>query len=72
MKICPKCGNKRFYATAHVVQEWLVDEDGDFIQCTEDCLEVNTFPDDDDIWICSKCGYDAPGSELEIDGENNE
>ena len=25
-KRCPKCGGKNFIVTAHVTQEWLVDE----------------------------------------------
>lgn len=66
MKKCPKCGNKTFEVNAHVVQGWLVDGDGDFTAVTEDCVEVTHRPDNDDIWVCSKCGYDAAGSEFEV------
>ena len=65
MKRCPKCGNKEFIVTAHVVQEWLVDKYGEFIKATQDCVCVSHYPDDDDIWQCESCGYDGAGSEFE-------
>lgn len=65
MKICPKCGNKKFNVTAHVTQGWLVDERGEFLECTEECDMVTHSPDDSDIWTCSRCGYYAVGSEFE-------
>ena len=36
MKRCPKCGASTFYVTAHVTQDWKVDEHGDFIECVDD------------------------------------
>ena len=54
--ICPRCGGKEFFTTAHVAQEWKVNEKGNFIECTEDCIEVDAGPDDDNIWFCAKCG----------------
>lgn len=66
MKICPKCGNKRFSVTAHVAQEWEVDENGNFIKTITECTDVTHTPDDDDIWVCTKCGYDAAGSEFNV------
>ena len=59
--VCPVCGNRTFHATAHVVQEWLVDDDGEYIETTEECSEVDHAPDDEDIWQCSCCGLDEPG-----------
>ena len=56
--ICPRCGRKEFFTTAHVVQEWKVDEDGNFLECTNGCIEVDADPDDDNIWICIKCGHE--------------
>ena len=50
MKRCPKCGCEEFYVTAHVVQDWIVDCNGDYIKTTEDCVEVAHYPKDDDIW----------------------
>lgn len=46
---------------AHVVQGWRVDCDGEFIEETESCVEVTHKPDDDDIWQCTKCGWEGPG-----------
>lgn len=63
-KKCPKCGSKKFLVTAHVAQDWIVDEDGEFVACQEECVEVVHKPDDDDIWHCKNCGYDAAGSEF--------
>mgnify|MGYP003288766295 CR=1 FL=1 len=30
MKKCPKCGCEKFYVTAHVVDEWIVDANGNY------------------------------------------
>ena len=57
--ICPKCGGRLFYTTAHVMEEWLVDEHGNFIETSSNCLEVDTDPDDDNIWTCARCGADG-------------
>ena len=65
-KICPKCGGRKFLVTAHVTQDWIVDEDGDFLKCVNECVEVTHRPDDDDIWQCDTCGYDAAGSEFNV------
>ena len=64
MKRCPKCGYERFLVTAHVTQDWEVDEYGNWIQTTNDCVEVTHTPDDDDIFECAQCGYDAPGRDF--------
>lgn len=66
MKRCPICGHSNFNVTAHVTQGWLVDEDGDFIECTTECEEVTHKPNDDDSWTCAKCGHDAVGKEFNI------
>ena len=58
MKKCPKCGNTKFIVTAHVTQDWLVDGDGNYLETLSECEEVTHRPDDEDVWICSKCGYD--------------
>lgn len=64
MKRCPECGNKKFLVSAHVVQEWLVDENESFDKCLDDCVEVTHKPDDDDLWICYTCGYEASGKKF--------
>ncbi len=66
MKRCPRCGSMSFCATAHVTQDWVVDENGNFISCNDDCLEVIHFPDDNDIWDCNNCGYSAPGKTFNV------
>ena len=65
MKICPKCGHDNFYVTAHVTQDWVVDGEGYFISSINDCVEVTHEPDDDDLWQCAGCGYEASGREFE-------
>ena len=65
-KRCPKCGHTEFVVTAHVTQDWLVDERGNFIKAISECDEVTHHPDDEDIWRCDKCGYDAAGAEFNI------
>jgi rubrerythrin len=54
--VCPNgCEDKEFTTTAHVVEEWLVDEHGDFIQMIE-MLEVAHAPQIGNIWTCHECG----------------
>lgn len=66
MKICPKCGGRRFVVTAHVTEDWIVDEDGEFLEVKESCVEVTHHPDDDDVWECEKCGYSTSGDGMEV------
>ena len=66
MKRCPKCGSEVFLVSAHVVQDWKVDSNGQFLECVDDCLEVTHFPDDDDIWDCANCSYYGPGKTFNI------
>jgi len=54
---CPEgCTKNEFLATAHVTQEWLVDDVGNFIKAIDNCMEVTHRPSDEDIWSCSECG----------------
>ena len=62
MKICPKCGGKKFIVTAHVTQDWIIDENGCYIETIEPCVDVTHYPDEDDLWTCFNCGYDCCGS----------
>lgn len=61
MKVtCPTSNrHKRFSVTAHVVQEWVVDETGEFQRATVDCLEVIHKPNRDDRFVCRICGAEA-------------
>lgn len=61
---CPKCGGNRFCATAHITQDWELDEYGIFEETVNDCVEVVHFPDAEDLWNCRKCGYSAAGKEF--------
>lgn len=69
MKTCPKCGCTKFSVTPHVTQDWLVDGNGNFISCTNQCVEVTHKPDDEDIWTCMKCGFSDSGSKFNITSE---
>lgn len=68
---CPKCGGKRFAATAHVTQEWELDEFGQFQCGRNDCEEVTHEPDQDDIWECLECGYSGAGREFIVRAPEN-
>lgn len=53
---CADCGNtKQFYTVAHVAQDWLVDEFGDFIKAESPCVEVVARPNNDNEWECAVC-----------------
>ena len=69
MKKCPKCGCQEFYVTNHVLQDWLVDGNGEYIQTEDSCVEVTHFADDADWWQCADCGYDATGMVFEAKEE---
>jgi hypothetical protein len=63
MEIAVRCPDhpekhKRFIATAHVVEEWVVDEKGNF-QDTKGVLEVVHRPDPNNYWYCYECGAAA-------------
>lgn len=66
MKRCPNCGGQRFVVIAHVAQTWKVDKNGMFVNCLEDCIDVIHKPDDDDIWECYDCGYEATGKDFNV------
>ena len=54
--ICPKNPkHKRFSTTAHVAQEWLVDEHGEFLSLIDGCLDTTHKPDPGNIWYCCEC-----------------
>lgn len=64
MKICPKCGGKRFIVPACVVEHWVVDENGEFIEVASYGDVVRSI--DNDVWECEKCGYTSSGDGMEI------
>ncbi len=56
--ICPRCGGLTFVTTAHVQQDWEVDEYGNFLKCLS-TNETVAEPDDDNLWTCASCGAEA-------------
>lgn len=64
MKICPKCGGKRFIVPACVVEHWVVDENGEFIEVASYGDVVRSI--DNDVWECEKCGYTSSGDGMEM------
>lgn len=59
---CPNNKNhKRFITVAHVSQDWVVDERGNFIEVFDEneCLETVAEPDPDNTWTCKECGAEA-------------
>lgn len=57
--ICPKCGGREFYTTAHLIVEWKVNEIGKQIEQTATPADVLDEPDDNNIWTCTSCGAEA-------------
>lgn len=47
-----------FITTAHVMQDWKVDEHGNFLEEVGN-LETTHEPDPDNCWTCAVCGADA-------------
>jgi hypothetical protein len=63
---CPKNKkHKLFLTTAHVVQEWKVDQYGNFHSSIKDALEVVSEPDPSNTWTCYLCGTEAEFKEEE-------
>ena len=62
MKVsCPNdASHKDFYVTAHVAEEWVVDDMGLF-QCVAEgsSSEVVHAPDSQDLYTCRYCGCEA-------------
>ncbi len=48
----------RFVTTAHVMQDWVVDEHGNFIRALS-TLETTHGPDTGNLWTCLSCGTEA-------------
>jgi hypothetical protein len=67
MKItCPKNPkHKRFATTAHVMQDWIIDNDGNWIRTLTECVEVVHGPEKGNCFTCMAkvkgeiCGYEA-------------
>lgn len=60
--VCPNgCSPKRFLTTAHVCEDWVVDESGNFLGFAggpgNGC--VVSEPDPANTWTCETCGDEA-------------
>ena len=40
------------------MQEWLVDETGDFVDVVTECLDVSHRPSGENLWTCQDCEDD--------------
>ena len=57
--VCTKdSSHDKFVTTAHVMEEWIVDSCGNFLDRSE-FLEVTQDPDPKNYWTCHICGSDA-------------
>lgn len=57
---CPKSRkHKRFSVIAHVSQDWVVDEHGNFLKAENSCIDIIHAPAKDDLWVCMTCHSEA-------------
>jgi len=70
--VCPNDCAGSFLTSAHVVQTWKVDAEGNFVEKVS-TDETTHGPDNDNIWTCSICGEEALIVEcriIEVEAEN--
>jgi hypothetical protein len=52
--------HKRFVTVAHVTEDWVVDERGNFIRVSGSTYaETVSGPNPDNTWSCLECGAEA-------------
>jgi hypothetical protein len=57
---CPKsCDHQTFETTTVVNQVVLVDKHGDYLSTVDECSQIVSGPDRDNLWHCSECGEEA-------------
>jgi len=58
---CPTSSkHNRFATIAHMSEEWIVDEDGEFVsEGDRDVGEVVARPHPENTWTCVTCGEEA-------------
>ena len=61
---CPKCGENKFHATAHIAQGWLIGGRREWLETTEECSHVSREPSGDDQWECANCHHEATGKSM--------
>lgn len=58
--VCPNSPeHKTFYTTAHMSETWKVDEEGNWLETTDDPGEIVARPDPGNTWQCTVCGAAA-------------
>lgn len=58
--VCPNNKeHKRFITVAHISQEWVVDENGNFEEIATECIETVASPDAGNTWNCAICKAEA-------------
>lgn len=58
--VCPNgCPNATFITAAHVMQDWEVDAEGEFLKTVDEFVQIDHGPHNDNIWACSNCGDEA-------------
>ena len=54
--VCPNgCAKKEFITVAHVMQDWKVDDCGNWIETTDESVQTTYAPHPDNIWTCTVC-----------------
>lgn len=58
---CPTSSkHNRFTTMAHISEEWVVDEDGEFVREGDPGVgEIVAKPHPENTWTCVTCGLDA-------------
>lgn len=57
--VCPNNPeHDRFRTVAHVMEDWIVDEKGSFLE-NLGCLQVDHGPDAGNNWTCMECEEEA-------------
>jgi hypothetical protein len=51
--------HKRFHTVAHVSETWVVDEEGNWVETTDDPGEIVAHPHSDNTWQCVECDAEA-------------
>jgi hypothetical protein len=58
--VCPNDTNhKEFITVAHVMQDWKVDENGEWLETIDPSVQTSHNPNSDNIWTCAVCGVEA-------------
>jgi hypothetical protein len=58
---------QKLIASATVIQDWLVDENLEFLDTLNQCVDVACRPTHSERLTCNECGYEADTEEFEFD-----